>query len=133
MKTVFHEGHVTGAFKIDSDRLANIFKACARAIHYFDTRSKSADWGIVMPRLLFSPEVEDAGKQPWFRLYEMLQSIGFSRRATANPEIFEYGSADLDGQRLYCFVFYGVFVVYALPLPEGFSPQSILTQAEATS
>lgn len=120
MQTVFHEGQLTGAFKLDIDRLEKVFEACARAIHYHETRQKHTDWGIVMPRLFFNPEVPEAQRQNWLQLFEMLRKIGFERKPVANPKVFEYGRADIEGHSLYRFVFYESFVVDALPLMEEF-------------
>ena len=119
MQTVFHEGQLTGAFRLDIDRLENVFEACARAIHYHETRRKHTDWGILMPRLMFNPEVPETDRQKWVRLWEMLQTVGFARKSVGNPQVFEFGAADLEGNSLYCFVFYQGFPVYAIPLPKG--------------
>jgi hypothetical protein len=119
MQTVFHDGQLTSAFTIEIDRLENVLEACARAIHYHETRRKHTDWGILMPRLMFNPEVPETDKQKWARLWEMLQTIGFARKSVGNPQVFEFGTADLEGNSLYCFVFYQGFPVYAIPLPKG--------------
>jgi len=133
MQTVLHEGQITGAFQLDLDRLVIVFKACARAIHYHETVRKQPNWGIVMPRLQFAPGVTSAQQEPWQRLCHMLQGIQVDRKPICNPQVFEYGTANLDGNDLYCFVFYQNFVVYALPLREGFGPNSIRSVIQANS
>jgi hypothetical protein len=119
MQTIFYEGQITGAYKLDIKRLANVFEACARAAYYHEKQRKHTDWGITMPRLMFSDGVSNLGRQSWFRLLEMLRQIGFKERSVANPQVFEYGAAEIDGHSLYCFFLYQSFLVYALPLPVG--------------
>lgn len=119
MQTVFYEGQITGVFRLDINRLESVFEACARAVHYHDTRQKHTNWGIVMPRLLFNPEVPKMAREKWARLCEMLQDVRFVQGSVANPSVFEYGVAQLQGNYLYCFVFYQNFAVYALPLPDS--------------
>ncbi len=131
MQTIFYEGQVTGAYRLDIKRLANIFEACARATHYRETQRKHPDWGITMPRLMFSGGVSDVGRQSWFRLLEMLQQIGFEQRSVANPQVFEYGVAQIEGHSLYCFFFYQSFLVYAFPLPVGANAAITLIEEKA--
>jgi len=119
MQTVFYEGQVTGAFRLDINRLQSVFKACTRAIHYNNKRLKHANWGIVMPGLMFMPEVPQTPRQNWARLCEMLQQVRFVRGSVPNPSIFEYGVAELQGNYVYCFVYYENFIVYALPLVDS--------------
>jgi len=119
MQTAFYEGQMTGTFTLDTDRLENVFVACARAIHYHDKNAKHSDWGIVMPRLIFGADAQTADKEQWGQLCEFLQGLAFEKKTTANPKIFEYGTAELESHSLYCFGFYQSFVVYTLPIPEG--------------
>lgn len=122
MRTVRYKGEVTGAATCDTPRCKNVFEACARALHYHNTREKHEHWGIVLKNLEFDPAKSGVNKESWMDLLEMLQSANFSQLPTANPEVFQYGSVMADGgqQPIYCFVFYESFVVYALPLSDTF-------------
>lgn len=116
MEPVMQGEHVTGIYHLDIDRLELVFGACVRAIHYRDTRQKHADWGIVMPSFAFDSNVPEQLVQNWNRLRDVLNSIRFERKPTANPSVFEYGVAHLEGKHVYLHVFYGSFLVYALEL-----------------
>jgi hypothetical protein len=118
MQTVAYNGQITGAYVMDIPRLDNVFKACARAIHFRETGAKQSDWGLVKPRLIFDENVHDTDKRGWLDLCRFLQELGFEQKATANPLVFQYGTAEIEGSPVYCFVFYGSFIVYALPIPE---------------
>ena len=129
MQTVFHEGQMTGAFRIDVDRLKNVFEACARAIHYNDTGQKHPDWGIVMPQLQFESDVSEVGREIHSRAVGALRSIHFEPKRVSNPRVFEYAVAVLEGNCVYVFSFYRAFVVYALPLPVEVATQIASLQA----
>ena len=116
MRTVKFEREITGAAKCDVPRCRVVFEACVRALHYHNTREKHEKWGIVMQGLAFDPTVPGLNMQPLMNLVGTLQALNFPQIPTANPEVFQYGAAQLDGRQVYCFVFYGSYVVYALPL-----------------
>ncbi len=117
LRTLLYGQQVTGAFTVDLARFEKVFKACACALHFHDTHMKHANWGIVMPRFVFHAQVPGTNRQDWTKLCEMLKSVPFTRQPAANPTVFDYGAAELQGNRVYCFVLYGRFVAYALPLP----------------
>lgn len=115
--TVQYKGEVTGATKCDLRRCKTVFEACARALHYHNTREKHENWRIVIQSLTFDQSTPVLTIQRWTDLIGKLQAMDFSQIPTTNPEIFEYGVAHVEGKKTYyCFVFYGSFVVYALAL-----------------
>jgi hypothetical protein len=116
MKPVMYGEHVTGAYHLDIDRLDTVFGACVSAIHYRDTRRKHSHWGIVMPCCAFDSDVPQHFVQNWNRLCLALRSIKFDQKCTANPSVFQYGVAQMQGKHIYLHVFYEGFLVYALEL-----------------
>jgi hypothetical protein len=122
MQAVAFEGQITGAFRIDTNRLYRVFNACVTAIHYHDTGTRHGTWSAIAPQLMFAEEIPKEDQSRWDQLVGMLRTIPFSRHPVANPDVFEYGTGMVDGHHFYCFLFYQSFVVYAFPLPEGFQP-----------
>jgi len=116
MRAVVYEEQVVGATPHDLDRLNKVFNACVCAVHYHDTQQKHGTWGIVMPCFQFDPGVTEFKRENWTRLCEMLQAIPFAKKAVANPSVFEYGAAQLQGNYVYSVLFYGSFIVYAMQL-----------------
>ena len=127
--SVMYGEHVTGVYHLDIDRLEVVFGACVRAVHYRDTRQKHADWGIVMPRCVFDFNVPEQFVQNWNRLCEALKSFQFERKGTANPSVFAYGVAQLEGKHVYLHVFYGSFLVYALELSKEAAAARLLKKS----
>jgi hypothetical protein len=130
MRPLIYEEQQVGVFRLDLDRLTRVFEACVRAVHYRDTQQKHLNWAIVMPRLGFDTPLPEHQKQNWTRLLEMMQAIPFAKKATANPSVFEYGGAQIQGQYLYCLFFYGSFIVYALQLTEEYA--QLLSEKQST-
>jgi hypothetical protein len=131
MEPVMYGEHVTGVYHLDIDRLEVVFGACVRAVHYRDTRRKHADWSIVMPCCAFDSNVPEQFVQNWTRLCDALKSLQFERKGTANPSVFEYGVAQLQGKHVYLHVFYGSFLVYALELSKEAAAARLLKKSVA--
>jgi hypothetical protein len=123
MQPVMYGEHETGVYHLDIDRLEVVFGACVRAVHYRETRRKHADWAIIMPCCVFDSKVSQQFINNWNRLCEGLKSLQFERKGTANPSVFEYGVARLEGKHAYLHVFYESFLVYALELSKDAAAQ----------
>jgi hypothetical protein len=84
-----------------------------------------------MPRCAFDSNVPEQFVQNWNRLCEALKSLQFERKGTANPSVFEYGVAQLEGKHVYLHVFYGSFLVYALELSTEAAAARLLKKSVA--
>lgn len=131
IEPVMYGDHVTGAYHLDIDRLKVVFGACVRAVHYRYTGRKHADWAIVMPCCVFDSSVSEQFVQDWNRLCEALKSLQFERKGTANPSVFQYGVARLEGKYVYLHVFYESFLVYALELSKEAAAARLLKKSVA--
>jgi len=112
-------GGTSGLFTVDVDRVKTVMEACVRAIHFAETAERLSAWEIVVPNLMFKDGVPQSTVNGWMQLLSMLGSVAYSLRSTSNPDVFEYGVAEIEGGHVYALRFYKAFQVYAFARSSG--------------
>jgi hypothetical protein len=112
-------GGTSGLFTVDVERVKTVMEACIRAIHFSETSEHCSSWEIVVPNLMFKDEVPEDTVSGWMQLLSMLGSLKYTLRTTSNPDVFEYGAAEIAGGHVYALLFYKAFQVYAFARATG--------------
>lgn len=115
-------GLETGKFEVDLPRIEGVMRACVQAIHYKVTGKKGCNWALIFPDFLFAQAPERADWKARMNFLQMWNQIPWVIRVTSEPKIFQYVTADLQGQNLYSLRFYESFRVNAFPLPNAALP-----------
>jgi hypothetical protein len=104
-------------YKADLNRVKAIMTAVVQALHYRDQHQKWNRWQVFVPTLTSESSLEQ-GSDGWDSFRAFLSRIPYVDRASAEPEVFRYGSYSLDRGWLYRLIFYDGFVVNAWMLCE---------------
>jgi hypothetical protein len=118
-------GGTSGVFTINVERVKAVMEACVRAIHFAETSERCGGWEIVVPNLMFKDGVPEIAVNGWMQLLSMLGSLPYSLRTTSNPDVFEYGAAEIAGGHVYALRFYKAFQVYAFARATGQDQTSV--------
>jgi hypothetical protein len=118
-------GGTSGLFTVNVERVEAVMEACVRAIHFAETSERCGDWKIVVPNFMYKEGVPEITVNGWMQLLSMLGSLPYSFRTTSNPDVFEYGMAEIAGGYVYALRFYKAFHVYAFAQATGQDQTSV--------
>ena len=103
-----------GTFRFDLKRVDRVMVAVVQALHYRDTGQKWGHWLVFVPSLRSESSLVNGTPDGCEGLRNLVSSIRYEERPTAEPEAFRYASRPLDWGWVYRLTFYDTFVVNVL-------------------
>lgn len=105
------DGEERGVFTMDLARSDRVMIAAARALYYRESAKKLKKWKVFMVTAQ-SDESLSGGKDAWEPLRKQLATVRYQYSATAQPNVFVYGTVVLKPSAVvYQLIFYNAVVV----------------------
>lgn len=120
-KEVRLDGEVTGVGILDLPRFKSVMKAIAFGI-YFNRHEKvfEGDWEIFGTGLVSTDALFEGKPDGSDDLRNLLSELTYDELSMPQPEVFRCFAHEWNNAIIvYCFLFYGGFLVHAISLPNG--------------